>query len=330
MVVSALHAVNADLSLKASKINYGDWPLSNPSMKIKLNNGNLNLSDVKASIFGGLINTNIKLQTSAKARQPVTFETDASFNNVDIAKVAASMIGTRLVKLSGSGNFNVNVKSTGASPAALIHDLSGKGSVTGQDFVLGGVDVTKFVRALSYDSKPGDTIKGLWKGSTQGGKTAFKTLNGSFIIENGIADIKEMTLDGTTARIETTGIVNLPAWTLSTNHKMIAKKIEGVTDEIPPFEMSFSGSLDNPGQTFGQGALNQYMNNKLQRKLDDLITDKLFGGKKKESAPAPAEGGAANQAQEGQPAQSGERGPQKELEDAAGEAIKGVLDNIFR
>ncbi len=326
--VSVLHTLNADLSLKASKIDYGDWPLSNPSMKIKLNNGNLDLSDVKASIFGGLINTNIKVQTSEKPRQPIVFESDASFNNVDIAKVAASMVGTRLVKLSGSGNFNVNVKSTGASPAALIHDLSGKGSVTGQNFVLGGVDVTKFVKALSYDSKPGDTIKGLWKGSTQGGTTAFETLNGSFTIENGIADIKEMTLDGTTARIETTGIVNLPAWTLSTNHKMIAKKIEGVTDEIPPFEMSFSGSLDNPGQTFGQGALNQYLNNKLQRKLDDLITDKLFGGKKKDPAPTEGGEGTANQAQEGQP--TGQRDPKKELEDAAGEAIKGVLDNIFR
>lgn len=330
--VSALHTVNADLNLRAAKIDYGAWPLSNPSMKIKLNGGNLTLSDVKASIFGGLINTNIKVQTLAKPRQPITFESDASFNNVDIAKVATSMIGTNLVKLSGSGNFNINVKSTGASPAALIHDLSGKGAVTGQDFVLGGVDVTKFVKALSYNSKPGDTIKGLWKGSTQGGTTAFKTINGSFVIENGIADIKEMTLDGTTARIETTGIVNLPAWTLSTNHTLIAKKIEGVTDEIPPFEMSFSGSLDNPGQTFGQGALNQYLNNKLQRKLDSLITDKLFGGsKKKDNTPAEAEGSdAANQEQDGVAPQQEQRDPKKELEDAAGEAIKGVLDNIFR
>ncbi len=326
--VSALKAVNADISLKAQKIDYGTWPVSKPSLKLTLNNGALEISDLKGGLFGGSIDTNIKVRADVT---PLTFESQASFANADLGKLSAAMLGTQLVKLSGDGSVKINVKSTGQSPHALINALNGQGSVNGKAITLDGVDVTKFVRALSYDSKPGDSLKGLWKATTTGGQTAFDSLTGAFTILNGVVTLTKMDLDGKAAAIETRGTINLPSWRLNTQHKLSVKGTEEAPSDVPPFEMSFEGSLDNPSQTFGQGLLNQYLNNKVQRKLDKFLSDKLgvSSGQKDQEKPKSASNEGANQASE-----EGDQQPAQEdlpkIEDVAEEAIKGLLGDLLR
>ena len=82
-----------------------------------------------------------------------------------------------------------------------------------------------------------------------------------------------MDLDGARGAIQTKGKVNLPAWTLETAHTMVVKDRE----DVPPFTINISGSLDNPGQTFAQGAINDYLQRKLSRKLEKVLTKELGG-----------------------------------------------------
>jgi len=245
-----------------------------------------------------------------------------------------------------------------SSPAALIYDLSGAGTVKGEDVLLDGVDVTRFVRALSLDSKPGDTVMGLWKGSTKGGQTAFETLDGAFTIKEGVVTLDKMDLDGAKAAIKTTGTVNLPNWTLSTKHSMSVKGEGNAPSDVPPFEIKVSGSLDNPAQDMAKGVLNDYLNQKIQRKLGDLLSKKLGGswGKKLglptvNNAPTPP----ANTPNAAEVVPSGSDGSAESVDwgnsekasndneppeqqspefadpaDLAEEAIKGVLEGLLR
>lgn len=319
--VTGLHAANAEIALKAKSINYGGWPLENPSIKIKLKDGNLELNDLYAKIFGGTINAQIKAQTSATPRQPIYFENTSSFKNADIGLLAKSLLGTQLVKLSGSGNVDMQTKSSGASVAALIYDLSGKGSIDAKDIVLEGIDVNRFVRALSEESKPGDTLTGLWKGTTKGGSTNFETLTGGFTILEGVVSLNDINLDGPQTKIETKGKIDLPKWTLETKHNMIVKGTQDNPSDVPPFEMTFKGSLDNPTQTFGKGLLEDYLNRKIQRKFNKILSDK-FG------VPVPSND---NNKRNTQPdAQKQDQEKPKSIEDAAEDAIKGVLDGLLR
>lgn len=316
MDVSALHAINADIKLSANIINYGSWPLQNPSLHLKLKDGNADITDLKAQIFGGSIDTTLKIQTSTKPRQPVYFDSASSFKNVDLGKLAKSLIGTQLVKLSGSGDLDMTLKSTGASVAALTHDLSGQGTVRGKAITLEGVDVAKFARALSGKSKPGDTVLGLWKGTTAGGNTQFETLTGDFTAKDGIVALNNINLDGPVVAIETNGTLNLPNWTLATKHNMIVKN-----SDVPPYEISYSGSLDNPTQTFGQGLINDYLKRKAQRKINDLISDKLgFPANDNNKTPAPQQ----------EPQEQEQQKQPETVEDAAEEAIKSILDGLLR
>ncbi|PCJ02869.1 MAG: hypothetical protein COB14_01250 [Alphaproteobacteria bacterium] len=320
---SALHAMNIDLALRAKKIEYGAWPLIKPSLTLDLNNGVLKISDLKAGLFGGDITFSTTVQSVVKQRQPVHFESSMSVQNADLGRLSSALLGTKLLKVSGNGDLKMNLRSAGASPAALVHDLSGQGSITGHDIVLDGIDVERFARALSEDSKTGDTILGLWKGAKQGGTSQFDTLDGDFTIKEGVAHLNKMDLDGTNTAIQTRGAINLPNWTLATKHKIIVKGIDGAPSDVPPFEISFNGSLDNPAQTFGQGLLQDYLNRKIQRKLNKFLSDKLGLPSNDNNPPTGAPQNAPDNANAPKP-------KNMDIEDAAEDAIRGILEGLLR
>ena len=318
---AALHSLNANLKLSANNITYGAWPLEKPTLKLTLNNGTLDISELKSGVFGGAMNMTARVKASKEERAPVYFENSSEFTNVDMGKLTKALLGTQLVKLSGDGSLNLNIKSTGASPAALIYDLGGSGVVNGSNIVLDGVDVERFVNALSYDTKPGDTVMGIWKGTTKGGQTKFDTLNGAFTIKNGVVAINSMDLDGQRTKITTKGTVDLPKWYLSTLHNMSVKADENVASDVPKsFEIRVQGSLDNPAQEFTQNIMQQYLENKLKRKVNKLLSDKL-------GFPSNDSG---NGAQNNQQQQQQNQQPPKDMEDAAGKAIQGVLEGLLQ
>lgn len=271
----ALHALNADLTISAASITYGPWPLVAPEMKIALKDGVLNVSDMKAGLFEGALAMNATVESAAQPRQPVHIASKASLNGVSLAQLIRALAGSQMIDASGKVNGDLDITTSGTSAAALVYDLGGQGTVTGSDIVLKGVDVKNFATALSDESKPGDSVLGLWQGSTRGGQTAFDTLDGNYVIKEGVITIQKLDLDGPEANIATTGNINLPQWTLSTKHKITVKPQGDVPADVPPFEMAFSGSLDNPAQTFGQGVLQDYLNRKISRKFEKMLGDKI-------------------------------------------------------
>lgn len=291
-----LSMVNADFQVSAARFKYGEWDLNQPKGHINLKDGVLYAKDIQAGMFDGSIALNVQAKSSPQDRQPIHIEGQSHISNISIAPLVNALGGSKLVSVSGRLGGDVSIKSSGTSAAALIYDLSGNGAVNGNGIVLNGVDVVRFVRALSDESKPGDTVLGLWKGSTKGGTTNFDTLDGAFSIQEGNVTLSKMDLDGPRAAIETRGNINLPDWTLNTKHKMIVKGTADTPSDVPPFEISFNGSLDNPTQTFGQGLLNDYLNRKIQRKLNSIISKKL-GVAQDDNAQQPGDAAGNNEAQ---------------------------------
>ncbi len=247
------------------------------------------------------------------------FESHMNVQGARLGLLSSALIGKKALKMSGNGNLNMKLKSSGASPAALIHDLAGNGMVSGRNITINGIDVDRFARALSEDSKAGDSVMGLWSSANRGGKSHFDTLNGDFSIKEGVVHLNKMDLDGATTAIETrNGVINLPKWTLATKHKIIVKGIDDQPSDVPPFEISFKGSLDNPAQTFGQGLLQDYLNRKIQRKLGDIISKSLGKSSNDNSSPV------SEKEESSQPKKGGD------IEDIAEEAIRGVLDGLLR
>ena len=267
-----LHAMDLDLSLAAKSLRFDHWVLSNPSLGIKMRDSSLDIENMSASLYGGTMNVDMVMTAEDKHNAPVSFATSAKFRDVDIEKLMTSLAaGSKLVKGKGQVSLDVDIESVGVSQRDLVSALSGKGLVSGKDITIDGVDVTRFVRAMDVDSKPGDSLLSLWKGSTRGRSTVFQTLNGEYVIEKGFVKISSLDLDGDMAAIATTGTVDLPKWYVKLVSKMSAKNRE----DVPDFDMEIKGSLDNPQQTFAQGPLENYLSRKINRKLEKLLNDKL-------------------------------------------------------
>lgn len=327
-----LKSMDMDMAVKANSILYQGWALSKPSIKVSMKDGALFVKSLNAGLYDGQIAASGQLRSMANDAG-LTITGKAQVDKVNMEPLVKSLAGTQILKGLGSVSLNVDLNGAGASMNACMSSLVGQGAVSGSGIVLDGVDINRFARALSEEAKPGDTVLNLWKGTTGRGSTSFDTLDGAYVINEGVVDLQRLLLDGVRASIDTTGKINLPQWTVQTAHKMTVKDRE----DVPPFTVNISGSLDNPGQTFAQGALNDYLSRKIQRKLD-----KVLGGKIREQlggSPAlnsvlqgvlggvvPSQPTPANDNATSQPQEQEQQAPQEvRPEDVVEDLLKGFL-----
>jgi hypothetical protein len=226
----------------------------------------------------------MKVTASAQAGEAnkgfSSLQANAKFTSVLMEELVKAFVGTKIIQATGDVNFETDISSGGMSQLALVSNMRGNGTVDGKNIVMEGFDLVRFANAMSAESKPGDTVNGLFGSALKGGTTSFDTLDGAFNITQGVVNIEKLDLNGKQSSLTTTGNINLPAWTLKTAHTITVKPTivpEGQTapEPIPPFTINIAGSLDNPGQTMGQGLLSDYLNRKLQRKVGSIIEDKF-------------------------------------------------------
>ncbi len=320
-----MRILDADLEMTANGVTYGPWDLKKPAMKLKLEKGTLSIPALNAGLFGGDVSLNGSLKSSDQDRQPLVLDGVAQLKDVGVDPLVRALTGAQPLKAQGTVSLDVDVKTSGVSPAALVFDLGGKGSLFGENVVLQGVDFEKFARALSDETKPGDTLTGLWKGATRGGQTRFDKIGGDFTITEGVIALPDMQLAGPKVKIDTKGNVNLPRWSVDlTNHITLVQRTD-----FPPFDVKISGPLDNPGDTFGKGVLDDYLQRKIDRKLQEILTDKLGlpGQQQPTQQPGQQPSPAPEQDNLQQPEQQQQKKPQ-EIEPE--EVFKGLLKDLIR
>ncbi|MCB1532512.1 MAG: AsmA family protein [Alphaproteobacteria bacterium] len=328
-----MNLANVDLAIAANSIKYETWDLSQPKLQFTLQDGVLNIKDLSSGLYQGSV------ALSGTAR-PISggglgVELKTSMTSIQMEPLVKSLFNNRIIKGKGSISSETSIQASGASHAALINSLSGQGTATGSAIVIEGIDINRFARALSEESKPGDSLLHLWKGTATGGSTAFDTLDGAFTIQNGVVTLSKMDLDGARGAIATKGTINLPAWTIQTAHTMSVKD----RDDVPDFTINISGSLDNPGQTFAQGAIQDYLQRKLSRKLEKVLNEELskkldgsplggalggFLGQPQQQQQAPANDNTQQQPAQEQPQQ------QQQTPSTPEEAFQGILKGLMQ
>lgn len=267
-----MDSLDMALVVDMNSLAYQSWLLSKPLLDINLKKGTLGINKLGAGLYGGTADISGQIKSSAG---PLSMSVKVGLQNINLEPLVGSMVGTKLIKGKGVVNFDTALTGSGRSAHDLVTGLAGQGAVTGQNILLEGMDLTRFARALSEESKPGDSLLNLWKGTTGQGSTAFDTLDGAFVMNKGVARLEKLDLDGPKASITTKGDVDLPDWRVRTAHTITLKD----RDDIPPFTINIDGPLDNPAQTFGRGAINDYLSRKIGRKLNKLIDDGTLGEK---------------------------------------------------
>jgi uncharacterized protein involved in outer membrane biogenesis len=268
-----MRSFDMNLSVEARELDYKRWAFINPTTTLNLKDGLLEVPDFRSGLFGGYIGIKGHARSSEDPHSPLGVEGVVDLQGVSVASFAHALSGSRIIKAEGTANLGCEFKTSGISPAAMIFALSGKGDVNAKDFVLKGVDFVRFAEALSEETKPGDTVKGIWTGATRGGQTIFDNINGMFVITEGVVNIDPLVMDGPRVKINSKGNINLPQWTIMLDNKVTLKQKQ----DLPPFDVKIQGPLDNPGNTLAKGMLEDYLQRKIQRKINEALGSELDG-----------------------------------------------------
>ncbi|MDY0030101.1 MAG: AsmA family protein [Pseudobdellovibrionaceae bacterium] len=321
--VSWMKSFNANLKVSAQSLSYDLWDFRNANLECSLNEGVLNIKDMSAGLFGGAASISGQIKTGTGERDPLSVSGELSANNVDAQKLVSAAMGKMNTVFSGTmSDVNVSVNATGLSPAALVQTLNGEGNVSGKDIVVQGVDAAQLAMAAKGSYKPMERAGTLF-GSFGDGKTEFSVFESVFNIQNGVINFTKVNMDGPKAVLTSTGNVNLPLWTVSLNNSMTIKDTD-----IPPFEFTIKGSLDNPTKAGGD-VIENYLRGKFEKKVNKLIENKLnkLLGVQEESAPAavPSDGTSTIPSTEGAAETTSNTNSKDALKKDALKALGGLL-----
>ncbi len=264
-----MHSFDADIAIKAKSITQNLWKLSDANLAFKLNDGTLTLDDMSAGLFGGRAVINGTVKSGAAAKDPLSINAKINAENVDAKDLMSAATGKVSYTLTGTiSKMDVAVNSTGASVANFVQTLGGNGTMTGKNIVVKGIDAVQLATAAKGSYKPLDRAGSLFQ-SFQGGQTEFTDFDSEFTIQSGIVNFSKIYFDGPKATLNTTGNANLPKWTVDFKNTMTVKDTD-----IPPFDFTIKGSLDNPANSGGD-LINNYLQNKLEKKATKLLEGKL-------------------------------------------------------
>lgn len=292
MDLSALHNFDVDVRATANTLTYGNWRVNNARLDTILNNGVLQLQEVSGDIYDGTLKMTGEVSSGKELKSTVNAKGDIKIDNVQLEPFVQSFSGSKLVKARGPLSLDTNFSTAGISQSDLVNRLQGSGTMTGENLVFEGFDLARLSRALA---NPGSSFTknfgSLLDATTSGGTTSFESLDGAFDITNGVININKLDLTGETASVNGNGNVNLPLWTIDLTTNVVLSEPE----DAPVLKTVFKGPLDNPANTFGQNALNQYFNKQLEGMvlnplLDSLQKKGILPSAPEKTTPAPAEG----------------------------------------
>lgn len=264
--VEWMKSFDADLTIKARSITQNFWKIANANLAFDLKSGVLKVQDLSAGMFGGQVSMNGKIDSAAS---PLSVNWSVKANDVDARQLQSALTSKNADTLSGViSSFNVDVSASGSSVSDLVQSLGGKGDLGGKNIVVKGVDAAQLAMTAKGSFKPLERAGSLF-GSFKDGQTEFTQMEAIFPIEKGIVNFTTLKLDGPKATINSTGQVNLPAWTIDLKNSMTVKDTD-----IPPFDFTIKGPLDNPAQA-GGGVIENYLRGRLEKKVNKLIEKEL-------------------------------------------------------
>ncbi|WP_170984185.1 AsmA family protein [Rhodoligotrophos defluvii] len=200
--LSGLKAIDADLTLNAGRVIFGNVKTDAGGLRLLIDNGLLEAQLSNLALYGGTAAGNVQLDGS-KAVPTLRLALSAS----DFASYELLRDLTGLKQFEGRGAASVSLAGTGRSQAELVSTLRGNLVFRVTDGALRGVDLGKMVNAVAAHVVDG------WMGG-QEALTDFSLFEGSFQVENGVAANDDLTLLGPLVRVSGEGSVDLARQTL--------------------------------------------------------------------------------------------------------------------
>ena len=274
-----LDAIDGEIALASSAIDYGRYRFVEPSLRLVLDDGALDIAPLTGTLYGGAVEITARLEGAGPPRVALALRLD------DADLLQALIESAQIDRASGRLAVSAELSAEGANQFELISSLAGSGRFSAREGSVRGVDLRRLSNRLRRLNEITDYL-GLIQASLSGGETTYSTLDGTFRASEGIfrSDDLRMTLDGGEA--EGAATVDLPRWGIDLRAR--ARLVEH--PEAPGVGLDVFGSLDSPQRDLRIQDLERYLAARVGGAvLRKLLPDALTGD---EGAPDPSSGSA--------------------------------------
>lgn len=242
------NAFDGNLTFTAKEFAIEDVPFSNLILKAKLNNGHLKTDQLRAKLFRGNLSGKMGFVLRGIPQLTGSFKLD----NMDV-KAAQIFFGAG-TKLTGLLDAEFVMQGRGASPYALMSNVTGQANLNIDQAVIHGLDLNALRRKLEDFDEAIDLIA-LLSTIKQGGNTPLYKARGTFNVNRGQAttDNTIISCEGGTGYLR--GALILPEKTmdLQAEFKLAGKK------EFPSLNARFYGPWASPNTDFDTSMLKTFV-----------------------------------------------------------------------
>ncbi|MCF6322082.1 MAG: AsmA family protein [Rhizobiaceae bacterium] len=200
--LSVLREFDADIKLKATRINYGKVKIGPVNTTLVIKNGVASIKLPKTSFYDGSVAANI---TADGSKDIAVIRIDADMSNVSALSLFDDAADFK--RLEGRLNANLKINGAGKSTAIFTRSLNGSAGAKFIDGAIKGIDIAKIYNNLAA------ILAGGFK-ENENDKTTFTELGLTFAIDKGVATTNDIRLLGPLVRMDGAGNVDLGAETI--------------------------------------------------------------------------------------------------------------------
>jgi len=246
-----LRLADIDLSLSGDSVAYAAWRIDRPKLSAKLNDGALEIKAFNGTLFGGTVDLTGDLGSSPS---PV-MHAKLALGNAELRTALTDIAG--IGSIDGRFDVKATLAASAGSPADIVSHLQGDASLAARDGSISGVNLKAMNERLSALGRPVDLV-GLMR-SAGGGRTSFATLDGTFHVQDGVAQSDDIHLAADGGEGRATATFDLPRWTMKSRAEF---HLTGVAN-APPLVLHLDGPIDDPRKVFDVNALEQFVAQRL-------------------------------------------------------------------
>lgn len=197
MDFTELRAADADVEITANAIHFRKVRTGRSDITAAVKSGVLTADLTRFELYSGTGSGRVTLN-GARATPGIT----ALFNLSNISALPLLRDFADFNWVSGRANMALSVSGNGRSQSEIMHSLQGQGSFAFGDGAIEGFNIPAMVRGLKQGKFDG------WKRNERE-KTDFSQLAASFVINQGVANNKDLNLVGPLVRMTGEGDIDL-------------------------------------------------------------------------------------------------------------------------
>lgn len=272
--LSALGALNADISIQSSQLLLGEIKLGNNEIDIVLHNS---IATVKLNSFQGYEGSGSGSFKVSANKKPYLITSKFELSNINAAPLLTDAIG--FDKLMGKGQLAWELTTQGISQRDFIAKLDGNIDFSFIDGAIKGVNLAAIAKSATSIMAGNLAAVSLDRDFSNADKTDFAELSGKFVLNKGVANSNNLSLNNPFIRISGAGDINLPKTEvkLQIKTKMVASA-QGQAAEGDSSGIEIPIKITGPFHKIKiRPDVSSSVKDKVKDKLKDKVKDKLKG-----------------------------------------------------